>query len=141
MQARFPDISAVNLIGSSSLLPCRSGCKAPDYGRNNILLLHGRDKLTPRAAHGVPPEQEDAQRHSSPHYSEDRLFLYPGNNANPEDPVKGIAASRMQSSNDPQQIAETRVNQMTILDKLKAVHLHILAMEQWNASRLKTCHQ
>ncbi|XP_077226998.1 pyruvate kinase family protein isoform X2 [Tasmannia lanceolata] len=28
-----------------------------------------------------------------------------------------------------------------LLDKLKAVHLHVLALEQWNASRLKMCHR
>uniref|UniRef100_UPI001CB89F7D plastidial pyruvate kinase 4, chloroplastic n=1 Tax=Erigeron canadensis TaxID=72917 RepID=UPI001CB89F7D len=27
-----------------------------------------------------------------------------------------------------------------LLDKLKAIHMHALAMEQWNASRLKLCH-
>ena len=32
-------------------------------------------------------------------------------------------------------------NQDNLFDKLKAVHLHILAMEQWNASRLKLCHR
>lgn len=32
-------------------------------------------------------------------------------------------------------------NQGNPLDKLKAVHLHVLALEQWNASRLKLCHR
>lgn len=37
--------------------------------------------------------------------------------------------------------AENLGNQDKLFDKLKAVHLHILAMEQWNASRLKLCHR
>lgn len=131
--ARFPDFSAVNLYGNSSFLPCKSGTKVPDYG-NHITLLQGRDKLTPRAAYGMPPEREDAQTQNSPHLSDDKLFLC---SVTDGDPV----ASRVQSGTDFQQIIEKQGNQVTILDKLKAVHLHILAMEQWNASRLKMCHR
>lgn len=133
MQARFPDISVVNLYGNSSFLPCKSGTKVPDYG-NHITLFQGRDKLTPRAAYGVPPEREDAQTQNSPHLSDDKLFLCSVTDGHP-------AASRVQSGTDFQQIIEKQGNQVTILDKLKAVHLHILAMEQWNASRLKMCHR
>ncbi|GFS32172.1 pyruvate kinase family protein [Actinidia rufa] len=32
-------------------------------------------------------------------------------------------------------------NRGDLLDKLKAVQLHVLAMEQWNASRIKLCHR
>lgn len=32
-------------------------------------------------------------------------------------------------------------NQASLLDKLKAVHLHVLASEKWNASRLNSCHK
>lgn len=39
------------------------------------------------------------------------------------------------------QSAESLGNQGNLLDKLKAVHLHILAMEQWNASRIQLCHR
>lgn len=135
-----PDLSIVNLYGNSSFLPCKFGIKVPDYG-NHTVLLQGRDKLTARAAYGMPPEHEDAQRQSSPHFSDDHLFVFPEKDGNPEEPRKGRAASKMQSSIDLQQIAEKPGNQVTILDKLKAVHLHILAMEQWNASRVKMCHR
>lgn len=140
MQARFPDFSVVNLYGNSSFLPCKSGTKVPDYG-NRITLLQGRDKLIPRAAYGVPPEREDAQTQNSPHLSDDQLFMCSGTDGHPEERRKGRAASRLQSSTDFQQIIEKQGNKVTILDKLKAVHLHILAMEQWNASRLKMCHR
>ncbi|KAL7003585.1 pyruvate kinase [Sarracenia purpurea var. burkii] len=32
-------------------------------------------------------------------------------------------------------------NEGNVLDKLKAIQLHVLAMEQWNASRIKLCHR
>ncbi|XP_047967219.1 plastidial pyruvate kinase 4, chloroplastic-like isoform X2 [Salvia hispanica] len=121
--ARFPDLTAVNLYGNSSFLPCKSGTKAPDYG-DHILLLQGRGKLTPIAAYSMPPERKDAHLQCSP-----------------KEPKKERASSRMQSSIDLQQIAEKQGNKVTILDKLKTVHLHILAMEQWNASRLNMCHR
>ncbi|KAL1552761.1 pyruvate kinase [Salvia divinorum] len=139
-QARFPDLSAVNLCGNSSFLPCKSGTKVPDYG-NHLLLLQGRDKVTPRAAYSIPPESEDAQRQSTPDFSDEQLFVFPDNDENLEEPRKGRAASKIQASIDLQQIAKKQGDQVTILDKLKAVHLHILAMEQWNVSRLKICHQ
>ncbi|KAG6383235.1 hypothetical protein SASPL_157018 [Salvia splendens] len=58
-----------------------------------------------------------------------------------KEPKKERASSRMHSSIDLQQIAEKQGNKVTMLDKLKTVHLHILAMEQWNASRLNMCHR
>ncbi|KAL1531978.1 pyruvate kinase [Salvia divinorum] len=138
--ARFPDLTAVNLYGDSSSLPCKPGIKAPGYG-NHILLLQGQDKLTSRAAYSMPPEREDAQLQCFPHFCDDQLFVFPEEDENPMEPKKGRAASRMQSSIHLQQIAEKQGNQVTILDKLKTVHLHILAMEQWNASRLNMCHR
>ncbi|KAH6822229.1 pyruvate kinase family protein [Perilla frutescens var. hirtella] len=138
--ARFPELSAFNLYGNSSFLLCKSGVKVADFG-NHLLLLQGQGKRNPRAVYGIPPEREDAQRQSSPRFSDEQLFVCPENDGHPEEPREGRAASRMQSSADLQQIVEKQGNQVTILEKLKAVHLHILAMEQWNASRLKMCHR
>ncbi|KAA8533628.1 hypothetical protein F0562_030938 [Nyssa sinensis] len=51
-----------------------------------------------------------------------------------------VASLSCSAANLPQS-AEILGNQGNLLDKLKAVHLHVLAMEQWNASRLKLCHR
>lgn len=89
----------------------------------------------------MPPEHDDAQRRSSPHFSDDQLFACPENDGHPQEPRKERAASLMQSGTDLQPNVGEPGNQESILDKLKAVHLHILAMEQWNALRLKMCHR
>lgn len=52
-----------------------------------------------------------------------------------------VVTSILYSGADLNFKAENLGNQDNLFDKLKAVHLHILSMEQWNASRLKLCHR
>ncbi|KAK6135350.1 hypothetical protein DH2020_030910 [Rehmannia glutinosa] len=138
---RFPDFTPFVLYGNSTFLPCKSGTEFPAC-RNHILLFQGRGKLTPRiAAYGMPPEHDNAQRRSSPHFTDDQLFVFPEDDGHSEEPRNETAASLTQSGTDLQSNVANKGNQESILDKLKAVQLHILAMEQWNASRLKMCHR
>ncbi|KAI3458024.1 hypothetical protein Pfo_014687 [Paulownia fortunei] len=131
--ARFPDSTPLILYGNSTFLQCKSGTEVPAC-RNHILLFQGRGKLTPRtAAYGMPPEHDDAKKWSSPHLTDDQVFICPEDDEHSEEPRKETA--------DLQPNVAKLGNQESILDKLKAVHLHILAMEQWNASRLKMCHR
>ncbi|KAL7613189.1 hypothetical protein Lser_V15G09561 [Lactuca serriola] len=57
------------------------------------------------------------------------------------DSEKEIIASSVYLDDNHLQHAQILGNQGNLLDKLKAVHMHALAMEQWNASRLKLCHR
>ncbi|CAI9274144.1 unnamed protein product [Lactuca saligna] len=63
-------------------------------------------------------------------------------NSTENDSEKEIIASSVDLDDNHLQHAQNQIlgNQGNLLDKLKAVHMHALAMEQWNASRLKLCH-
>ncbi|GFP81088.1 plastidial pyruvate kinase 4 chloroplastic [Phtheirospermum japonicum] len=139
--ARFPDSTPLVLNGNSTFLPCKSGTEY-SYCRNHILLFRGRGKHAPRiAAYSVPPEHDNAQRQNSPHLTDDQVFMGPEDDEYSEKPRIESAVSVMQSDTDLQPNVAKHGNQESILDKLKAVHLHILAMEHWNTSRLKMCHR
>ncbi|KAM0944508.1 putative pyruvate kinase [Dioscorea sansibarensis] len=45
------------------------------------------------------------------------------------------------SSLHEDELTPDSINYQVCLDKLKAMYLHVLASEQWNASRLKKCHR
>lgn len=47
--------------------------------------------------------------------------------------------SHISSLND--ELTPDSINYQVCLDKLKAIYLHVLASEQWNASRLNICHR
>ncbi|XP_011076014.1 plastidial pyruvate kinase 4, chloroplastic [Sesamum indicum] len=140
--AKFPDCTSIVLYGNSTFLPCKFGPKVP-CRKDHILLSQGwGQKLTPKiVAYGMPPEQDDAQRRSSPHFTDDEVFICPDDDECFEEQRKETAASLVQSSTELQATVAKLGNQENLLDKLKAVQLHILAMEQWNASRIKTCHR
>ncbi|KAL0299665.1 UNVERIFIED_CONTAM: Spermine synthase [Sesamum radiatum] len=140
--AKLPDSTSVVLYGNSTFLSCKFGPKVPCH-KDHILLSQGwGQKLTPRTvAYGMPPEQDDAQRRSSPHLTDDEVFVCPEDDECFEEQRNETAASLVQSSIELQATVAKLGNQESLLDKLKAVQLHILAMEQWNASRIKTCHR
>lgn len=129
LQVRFPDSIPQILFGNSTILPCR-------------YVNEGRAKLALRTAtYCMPPEQNDAKKKSSPHFTDGQVFLSPNDDDYPKQPRKEAAASLIQSGFDLETNILNLGNRETFLDKLKAVHLHILAMEQWNVSRLKMCHR
>ncbi|KAK4853328.1 hypothetical protein QYF36_007304 [Acer negundo] len=88
-------------------------------------------------AFAIPNENEEAEI-GSPHgvaddhcvlcYENDESFKY-----------SDLEVFVSCSEEDFSQSVENVRNQGSLLDKLKAVHLHVLASEQWNTSRLKFC--
>ncbi|KAL7106949.1 hypothetical protein ACP275_06G023500 [Erythranthe tilingii] len=137
--ARFPDFTPLILYGNSVILPSKYGSEVSS-SRSHIFLCQGRGKLTSRtAAYSMPPEQNDAHRQGSPHFTDDQVFLFSEDDL--KEPRKGTSPSLVQSGVDFQTNISKFGDEETLHDKLKAVQLHILAMEQWNASRLKMCHR
>ncbi|KAL8550766.1 hypothetical protein ACS0TY_000012 [Phlomoides rotata] len=132
---KFPDLTPVILYGNSTSFPCKSGTEVQAC-RNHILPYSGRGKLIPRAA-----GHDDAKKWSVSHSSDDQLFVRPGNDEHPEEPKKERSATLMHSDIHLQPNTENHGNLETILDKMNAIHLHVLAMERWNAARLKMCHR
>ncbi|KAL6508341.1 hypothetical protein OROHE_021883 [Orobanche hederae] len=139
--SRFPDFTPPILNGYSTFPSCKSGTGFSAC-RNHVCRFQGRGKLTPRvAAYSVPPEHDSAQRRNAPHLTDDQVLMAPEGDGYSEESTKETAASLMPSGADFQSDCGEHGNQESVLDKLKAVHLHILAMEQWNLSRLKMCHR
>lgn len=98
-------------------------------------------------------ENGEPERSGWKQYTEDNMlnsiFRSSGNDNSLEDSGVEFVDVASNSEEDPNCLSSTKqavmgqpvYNQGNLLDKLKAVHLHILAMEQWNASRLKMCHR
>ncbi|XP_076909093.1 plastidial pyruvate kinase 4, chloroplastic-like [Bidens hawaiensis] len=71
-------------------------------------------------------------------YSDDQSLTISNNSRKNNETSKEVAAASLYPSEDHAKILGNHGN---LLDKLKAIHMHALAMEQWNASRLKQCHR
>ncbi|KAJ0471298.1 putative pyruvate kinase [Helianthus annuus] len=74
-------------------------------------------------------------------YSDDQSLTISKSSHKANDTTKESVASSLYLSEDHSQHAKILENHGNLLDKLKAIHMHALAMEQWNASRLKQCHR
>ncbi|KAI3800224.1 hypothetical protein L1987_35535 [Smallanthus sonchifolius] len=74
-------------------------------------------------------------------YSDDQSLTISKNSRQVDDTAKEVVASSLYPREDHSQHAQILGNHGNLLDKLKAIHMHALAMEQWNASRIKQCHR
>lgn len=74
-------------------------------------------------------------------YSDDQSLTISNSSSESYDPEKEIVASSLYPSEDHSQHTQILGKHGNLLDKLTAVHMHALAMEQWNASLLKLCHR
>ncbi|GKB84603.1 plastidial pyruvate kinase 4, chloroplastic, partial [Tanacetum coccineum] len=74
-------------------------------------------------------------------YSDDQSLTVPNSSSESYDLEKEIVASSLYPTEDYSQHTQILGNHGNLLDKLKAVHMHALSMEQWNASLLKLCHR
>ncbi|XVF12639.1 hypothetical protein REPUB_Repub08aG0136300 [Reevesia pubescens] len=92
-------------------------------------------------AFAIPNENNEAERSCSHACSDDQVLLPLENDHSSSDLDGKAVASLSESGAGVFQWVEHSVNQASLLDKLKAVHLHVLASEQLNASRLKLCHK
>lgn len=105
------------------------------------LFMKEKGSLTPRTlVFAAQKESDESESGSSQSCIEDQMHMAPEYNDGSRDPDVEVA-SITHSEADLSQSAVQLGNQGNLLDKLKAVHLHILAMEQWNASRIKLCHR
>ncbi|PIA34648.1 hypothetical protein AQUCO_03700139v1 [Aquilegia coerulea] len=91
-------------------------------------------------------KENDEERGSSGPYIEEEMpqsiFKVSETNQNSNDSdVETAASVPISEDNLIKDATDNMLSQGNLLDKLKAVHLHVLALEQWNASRLKLCHR
>lgn len=136
--ANFP---ATFMFYGNSTFPCISFSEVVGY-RNHILLFKGQGgKLTPKTiTYGLSRERDDTQGQGYPGFADNQVFICPEDDGHSEEPTEERATSPVQSSDDFETASELE-KQEHLLGKLKALHFHVLAMEQWNSSRLKICHR
>lgn len=88
--------------------------------------------------YAIRKENDEPERGGSSACADDELLLTGSEKeCSSKEQGKEVFVSLLHSKTDLPQNIENLGNQGNLLDKLKAVHLHVLAMEQWNASRLK----
>uniref|UniRef100_A0A5B6ZW92 pyruvate kinase n=1 Tax=Davidia involucrata TaxID=16924 RepID=A0A5B6ZW92_DAVIN len=132
-----------NLRGKFTHLPCRIYVNRPVF-KDQIIQFFARKKgnLVPRTVvSAILNENDEPERGGSRACTDDLMLSALGNDESSKDPGKEVVASLSCSAADLSQSAEILGSQGNLLDKLKAVHLHVLAMEQWNGSQLKLCHR
>ena len=118
-------------------LPCGLHVKQPAHVFR-LLVTNGRNQKPRTLGFAVPNGNNKAERDSS--HDDPVLVLSKNNKSSKDLDVEGVASSSHSQANSYPN-SEQPGSQGTLLDKLRAVHLHVLASEQWNASLLKLCHR
>ncbi|KAM7467709.1 hypothetical protein LguiB_015271 [Lonicera macranthoides] len=140
----YSDFTSSHLCEKFTHRPCRLNLKKPMFGDKIVQILNrqrGTLALT-SIVYAIRKENDEPERGSSSACADDEL-LRTGSEKEHSSKEQGKEefVSLLHSKTDLPQNTENLGNQGNLLDKLKAVHLHVLAMEQWNASRLKLSHR
>lgn len=147
MQACFSDFLSPSLHVNH--LTCKAASNIPAHRHNSLKSRSPGGKLASRTiVYGLSHENEDTEKHCSNHFTDDTVFICSEDDKNSEKVNKELAPSVVQSDTDLVQSDTDLVpfviehgDSENLLDKLNAVQLHMLAMEQWNASRVKACYK
>lgn len=108
-----------------------------ESGLNNVelLALHN-SKLRPRTlAYAFPSEKGESKPSSFDSQALD------GNNMGLDSVDVEEVSSFSYSRPDLFEDDNRPLSEAELLDKLKAIRLHVLASEQWNSSRIRSCHR
>ncbi|XP_021300591.1 plastidial pyruvate kinase 4, chloroplastic [Herrania umbratica] len=134
--ADVSELGLCTLRGNFAYQPCRLNVRQPAQ----MVQLSAKFRSTlarKTAAFSIPNENNEAERSRSCACSDDQVLM-PLENYNSSCHVDGEAVDSLSKSEAGFfQRVEHLGNQASVLDKLRAVYLHVLASEQWNASRLK----
>lgn len=142
--ANASEFSSSNLLEKLTHVPRRILVKTPVSRSRNIGFLTRQERrLDPSSVvSAIPNENNEPDKTSLGAYADDQSsFISFESDRSSEEPAKEAVTSSIQLRPDHSQNAESQDSDGNLLDKLKAVQLHLLAMEQWNASRLKLCHR
>nr|AQP26305.1 pyruvate kinase [Diospyros kaki] len=124
-------------------LQCRVYWEKPAF-RDQIaqLLARQRSYPTPRTTvFAIANEDDEAEAGISPACTDNPVHSTSEHDGWFKDHGYEVVPVQSQSGSGLSQKAAIMGSQGNLLDKLKAVQLHVLAMEQWNASRLNLCHR
>lgn len=131
------DFTDANLSGKFTHLPCKLNVKRPIFFQ---LLVRQKGSPTTRTlVFAISNKSDEPERGSLPACTDDQMLVGLQNNESSKTDVEvvpSVSHSELDFS-----LSTNLENQGSLLDKLKAVHLHVLASEQWNASRFNLCHR
>ncbi|XP_039035636.1 plastidial pyruvate kinase 4, chloroplastic-like [Hibiscus syriacus] len=134
------ELQLCNQRGKFANLPCRLNARQSE--KTVQLWPKLKSTLTMKtAAFAIPNRNDESELSGSHACSDDQVLMPSKNNYGSCDLYEEAVGSLPESGSGIFQMVEHSVNLASLLDKLKAVHLHVLASEQWNASRLKICHK
>ncbi|KAK6250716.1 hypothetical protein SCA6_004721 [Theobroma cacao] len=138
--ADVSELGLCTLGGKFAYLPCRLNVR--QSAQMVQLLAKFRNTLARKTtAFAIPNENNEVERSGSHACSDDQVLM-PLENYNSSGHLEGEAVDSLSKSEAGFfQRVEHLGNQARVLDKLRAVYLHVLASEQWNASRLKLSHK
>lgn len=139
-QVDFLEISFSKPRRKCTRLPCGLNIKQAVHVVR-LLATSRRDLRRRTFAYAVPNENDEAKKAASHDCNLDSMALHSDNNGSSKYSDVEVVASISCLEDAISQTVENLKSQGSILDKLKAVHLHLLASERWNASRLKLCHR
>lgn len=136
------DFISSNVRDKFTHLPCRVNVKKAVFRDKNCRFsTRPKGRLSSTfIVFAIRNENDEPERGGSHACTDDQLLTALEKDGSSKDPRKEVTTSLLHSE-DPSMNAENMGNQGNLLDKLKAVHLHVLAMEQWNSSRIKLCHR
>lgn len=121
------------------------------FGKCLVQFLFGPEGKANFIVYATLHGNDEPERSQWKQYSHDEMLnsiFQSGNDTSSEDSdVEGVDSPSLSEEENTSCLLSTNQmvmmhpvnNQGNLLDKLKAVHLHLLAMEQWNASRLRLC--
>ncbi|KAI4307130.1 hypothetical protein L6164_030349 [Bauhinia variegata] len=106
------------------------------------LLGRHRGELSPSSsAFSLPNDSNGGERCLSNASTDYQMFIPPEDSESCSNSDTEACASLSQSGENLSSNAGYLGDHKPLIDKMKAVHLHVLASEQWNASILKLCHR
>ncbi|XP_059629084.1 plastidial pyruvate kinase 4, chloroplastic-like [Cornus florida] len=137
------DLTSSNLRGKFTLVPCRPRVKRTVFRDQTFQFsLRQKGNPVPRTIVFAIPKGNDEVERGGSHVCADDLMLYAlENDEISKVPDKGGVAFVASSGADVSGSAEILGNHENLLDKLKAVQLQVLAMEQWNSTQVKLCNR
>ncbi|GMI95488.1 hypothetical protein like AT3G49160 [Hibiscus trionum] len=126
--------------GKFAYLPCRVNVR--QSAKTFQLWPKLRNTLSMRTtAFATLNENDESERSASHACSDDQVLMPLKSNYSSSDIYEEAIDSLPESGSGVFQMVDHSINLASLLEKLKAVHLHVLASEQWNDSRLKLCHK
>ncbi|WCJ36816.1 pyruvate kinase family protein [Euphorbia peplus] len=106
-----------------------------------LLTVHRRNSKSRALVFCIPDEKDQAMRSSSYNCADDQMQLPLEETKSYDNSDVEIVSCTSYSDVNLSQTVALLDRQGSLFEKLQAIQLHVLASEQWNASKLELCHR